>query len=66
MSGGVGHRHGLDLQWMWHRPADAALIELLSWDPPCAVGAALKKIKKKKKKKDIAAVSVKERSYVFL
>ena len=39
MSCDVGLRHGLDL----------ALLRLLAWELACALGAALKKIKKKKK-----------------
>ena len=55
MSCGVGHRHGLDpaLLWLWYRPAAVAVIRPLAWEPPCAVGAALKtqnKIKYKNKK----------------
>ena len=33
--------------WLWCRPAAAALVPLLAWEPPCAVGAALKKQKEK-------------------
>ena len=39
------------LLWLWRRPAAAALIPLLAWELPYAVGAALKKPKKKKKEK---------------
>ena len=44
MSCGVGHRCGLDLAllWLWHRPAAAALTKPLAWEPPYAVGEALK------------------------
>ena len=31
------------LLWLWCRPAAAALIRLLAWELPYAVGAALKK-----------------------
>ena len=50
MSCGVGHRHGSNpvLLWLWHRPAAKALIRPLTWEPPCATGAALKRKKKKK------------------
>ena len=60
MSCGVGCRLGPDpaLLWLWHRPAAAAPIRPLAWEPPYAVGAAQeiattkdKKDKKKKKKK---------------
>ena len=52
MSCGVGHRRGSDPAWLWLwcRPAAAALIEPLSWEPPCATGAALKKKQKFKKR----------------
>ena len=36
----------LTLQWLWCGPAAVALIRSLSWDPPYAVGTALKKGKK--------------------
>ena len=52
MSCGVGHRHGVDLAFLWLllRLAATALIRLLAWEPPYAIGAALKRQKKKKKK----------------
>ena len=31
------------LLWLWHMPADVALIQILAWEPQHAVGAALKK-----------------------
>ena len=42
---GVGHRRGLDLAllWLWCRPAATAPIGPLAWEPPCAVGVALKR-----------------------
>ena len=51
VSCGVGHRRGLDpmLLWLWYRPAAVALIGPLDWEPPYAVGAALKKKKNRKK-----------------
>ena len=53
MNSGVGQRHGLDpvLLWLWCRLAAAALIQPLAWEPPYAMGAALKKIKLIKKRK---------------
>ena len=50
MSCGVGHRHSLDLTllWLWCRPVATALIGPLAWEPPLAVGTALKKQKTKK------------------
>ena len=52
MSCGVGHRRSSDLAllWLWCRPATITLIQPLSWEPPYAMGAALKKTKKKKKR----------------
>ena len=49
MSYGVGRRHSSDLAllWLWHRRAAAAPIQPLAWEPPYAVGAALKRQKKK-------------------
>ena len=45
----------LVLLWLWGRPAAVALIQLLAWEPPYAVGVTLKSQKKeKKKKKEIA------------
>ena len=43
VSCGVGHRQGSDPVWLWCRPVAAALIQLLAWEPPCTVGAALKR-----------------------
>ena len=37
--------------WLWRRPTAVALIRPLAWEPPYAVGVALKSKKKKKKKK---------------
>ena len=53
MSYSVGHRPGSDLAllWLWHRPAAVAPIQPLAWEPPYAVGAALKKTRKKKEKR---------------
>ena len=50
MSCGIGHRRCSDqaLLQLWCRPAATALIRPLAWEPPCAVGAALKKTKDKK------------------
>ena len=50
LEGGVGCRWGLDpaLLWLWCRPAaEAAPIQPLAWEPPSAVGVALKKKKKR-------------------
>ena len=47
MSCVVGHRHGSDLALLglWCRPAAAALIPLLAWEPPFVTGMALKRPK---------------------
>ena len=44
VSCGVDRRCGLDLVllWLWCRPAVAAPIQPLTWEPPCAVDEALK------------------------
>ena len=49
MSCGVGHRRGSDLAllWLWRRLAAMASIGPLAWEPPYAVGAALKRQKTK-------------------
>ena len=36
--------------WLWCRPAAAVLTQLLAWEPPFALGSALKRRKRKKKK----------------
>ena len=50
MSCDVSCRCGLDpmLLWLWHRLVATAPIRPLAWEPPCAVGVALKRQKKKK------------------
>ena len=55
MSCGVGCRRSSEptLLWLWCRPAAAALIGPLAWEPPYAVGVALEKTKRQKKKKNI-------------
>ena len=49
MSCGVVCRHGSDpvLLWLWYRPAAAALIQPLAWEPPYATGEAQKQTNKK-------------------
>ena len=49
---GVGRRCGSDptLLWLWCRPAATALTGPLAWEPPCAMGVALKRQKTEKKK----------------
>ena len=50
MSCGVGRRLVADLVllWLWHRPEAVAPIQLLAWEPPYVMGAALKKKKRQK------------------
>ena len=49
----AGCRHGSDLVllWLWHRLAATAVIGPLAWEPPYAMGVALKRQKDKKIKK---------------
>ena len=44
MNCGVGHRRSSDLAWLWLwcRLAATAPIRPLAWEPPFAMGAALK------------------------
>ena len=53
MSCGVGHRHGSGpmFLWLWPRPAVAARIGPLAWEPPYPMGMTLRRQKDKKKKK---------------
>ena len=53
MGYGVGRRRGSDLAllWLWCKLAATAPIHPLAWEPPYAVGAALKGQKTKKKEK---------------
>ena len=37
------------LLWLWCRPAAAALIGPLAWEPPCAVEVAQEMAKRQKK-----------------
>ena len=57
MSCGVGLRLGSDLAllWLWCRPEATAPIGPLAWEPPYAMGAALKKRRKKEKEKAMFA-----------
>jgi len=49
----TGRRYTSDLLWLWlwWRPAAAAPIRLLAWEPPYAAGVAVKKEGEKKKVK---------------
>ena len=50
MNCSVGHRHGSDLVllWLWCRLEAVVSIRPLAWEPPYAMGVALKRKKKKK------------------
>ena len=50
MSCGVGRRCGSDPKLLWCGPAAVAPIRPLAWEPPYAIGAALKRKKKNIKK----------------
>jgi len=39
--------------WFWHRLVATAPIRSLAWEPPCAMGVALKRQKNTKKKKPV-------------
>ena len=49
MSCGVGRRYGSDPELLW--PVATALIRPLAWEPPYAMGVALKDKKKQKKER---------------
>ena len=53
VSCGTGCRRGLDLAllWLWCKPAATALIRPVAWEPPYAMGAALKNKQTNKQKK---------------
>ena len=53
MSSGVGHRCGSDLValWLWYRLVATAPVGTLVWEPPYAIGTALKRREKKKQSK---------------
>ena len=56
---GIGHRLSSDpeLPWLWCRPAAVALIRPLAWEPPYAMGTALK-WQKKKRQSDCSPLKV--------
>ena len=53
MSCVVGHTCGSDpmLLWLWRRPATTALIIPLAWEPPYAMGEALKRQKIRRRRR---------------
>ena len=62
VSCGVDRRCGSDpvLPWLWWRPAAAAPIGLLAWEPPYATRVALEKTKRRKKEKKVNADLLRE------
>ena len=60
MSCSVGHRRGLDPEflWLWCRLEAAAPMIPLAWEPPYGVSAALKSKKKKKEKRKDASQEI--------
>ena len=55
MSCAAGHRHGSDpeLLWLWCRLVVTAPIGPLAWEPPYAMGSALKRQKTKQTNKNV-------------
>ena len=51
---GIGRRCGSDLAllWLWQRSATVALIRPLAWEPPYAMGAALKRKKEEEEEEE--------------
>ena len=60
MSCGVGCTQGSDPVSMrlWYRPAAAAPIQPLAWEPPYATGATLKRQKDQKNKKERKRIQI--------
>ena len=60
MNCGVGHRLGSDpeLLWLWCRLVAVAQIRSLAWEPPSAMGVALRSKKKKKVLKKVHSSSL--------
>ena len=50
--GGIPTEEGKEIQGEWHRPAATAPIWPLAWEPPYAMGAALKRQKQNKTKQN--------------
>ena len=68
MSCGIGCRHGSDLAllWLWCRLAAVALIRPLAWEPPYAMGTALKRQKDKKINKNKTAHAMGQYISIFV
>ena len=64
MGYGVGCRRGSDpaLLWLWYRRAAVAPLRPLAWEPPHAVGAALKN--KQTNKNDLLTRNLLFRGYI--
>ena len=67
MSRGVGHRFRLGpaLLWLWRRPAATAPIGPLAWQPPYAVGTALKDLHTRIRSAPKPPSREKSRTWVF-
>ena len=65
MSHGVGRRCGLDLALLWlcRRPAVTPSIRPLAWEPPYALGMALKRQKINKQTKTVQPKGVNSSIY---
>ena len=68
MSCGVSQRCGSDptLLWLWRKPAAIAPTGPLAWEPPYAVGAALKRQKDTHKQKIEGVPIVAQRQLAWL
>ena len=68
MGSGIGHRRSSDpkLLCLWHRLAAIAPIRPLAWEPPWALGAALKEQKNKKQKTKNKKIKLKMKLSIFL
>ena len=62
MSCGVVSRHSSDpmLLWLWCRPEATTLIQPLAWEPPYAMGAAVKIQKQQQQKTKYRQITVRK------
>ena len=51
---------------LWCRPAAAVAFQLLAWEPPYAVGKALKKKERKKKYRALCSGFIVKKSTLFM
>ena len=65
MSCGVGHRQDSDpsLLWLCRGLAAVALVRLLAWEPPYAMGVTLKEKKKKLEPKNAIPIILATKIY---